>query len=101
MKLNYIKSQSTVSPEIVDNTSSKNYVYIRQNIVKKEIDDFTYYEYEEAKLTKDEYKQYLDELNGVETLKNVENLKIENQTLTEQIDMLMSCVLEMSEKIYE
>ena len=63
MKLNYIKSQSAVCPEFVDTTSSKKFVYLRQNIVNvTKTDDFgqerTYYEYDEAKLTKDEYEQY-------------------------------------------
>ena len=34
MKLNYIKSQSSVKPDLVDTTSSKTCVYIRQNIVE-------------------------------------------------------------------
>ena len=36
MKLNYIKSQSSVKPDLVDTTSSKTTVYIRQNIIEKE-----------------------------------------------------------------
>ena len=105
MKLNYIKSQSSVYPTLIDTTSSKKYVYLRQNVVEKqteETDEEThiYYEYEEAKLTKEEYEQYLDELSSTETLEDIESLKTENQTLTEQIDMLMNCVLEMSELVY-
>ena len=34
MKLNYIKSQSSVKPDLVDTTSSKVVVYLRQNIVE-------------------------------------------------------------------
>ena len=68
MKLNYVKSQSSVKPELVDTTSSKTTVYIRQNIVEnKKTDEMSgketvFYEYEEAKLTKAEYKEYLKEL---------------------------------------
>ena len=68
MILNYVKSQSSVKPELIDTTSSKTTVYIRQNIVEvektNENDDTstTFYEYEEAKLTKKEYDQYLKEL---------------------------------------
>ena len=36
MKLNFIKSQSSVKPDLVDTTSSKTTVYVRQNIVEKE-----------------------------------------------------------------
>ena len=101
MKLNFIKSQSTEKPELVDTTSSKKVVYIRQNIVEVQKDDTTFYEYEEAKLTKDEYKEYLAELETLDTLETIERLKAENKSLTEQVDMLTSCILEMSEIIYE
>lgn len=68
MKLNYIKSQSAVSPDLVDAESSKKYVYIRKNVVEKQgygVDgeEYTYYEYDESKLTKEQYKQYVAELS--------------------------------------
>ena len=72
MKLNYVKSQSSIKPELIDTTSSKTTVYIRQNIVeKKKIDEMTgeetvFYEYEEAKLTKAEYQEYLKELSIID-----------------------------------
>ena len=72
MKLNYIKSQSSVKPDLVDTTSSKTCVYIRQNIVGKEKTNesdntsTTFYEYEEAKLTKAEYQEYLKELEIID-----------------------------------
>ena len=105
MKLNYIKSQSSVYPELIDTTSSKKYVYLRQNVVEKQTegtDEEThiYYEYDEAKLTKEEYEQYLKEINSTETLESIENLKAENQMLTEQVDMLTACLVEMSEIVY-
>lgn len=106
MNLNYIKSQSYTKPELVDTTSSKKVVYLHQNITEviatdeQSDENRIYYEYEEAKLTKEEYEQYLDELSSTETLEDIESLKTENQTLTEQIDMLMNCVLEMSELVY-
>lgn len=100
MTVTYIKSQSTVYPELIDTSLSKKYVYLRQNIVEIQSEDMTYYEYDEAKLTKDEYKQYLEELGSTETLESIENLKAENQTLTEQVDMLTACLLEMSEIVY-
>ena len=113
MKLNYIKSQSSVKPDLVDTTSSKTTVYVRQNIVEKENaventnsedNDATsttvFYEYDEAKLTKEEYQEYLKELNGSDTLQTIENLKTENQNLNEQVSMLTECLLEMSETVY-
>ena len=113
MKLNFIKSQSSVKPDLIDTTSSKTTVYIRQNIVEKEKtventnsedNDATsttvFYEYDEAKLTKEEYQEYLKELNGSDTLQTIENLKTENQNLNEQVSMLTECLLEMSETVY-
>lgn len=100
MNLYFKKSQSSVKPELVDTTSSKKVVYIRQNIVEVQRDNATFYEYDEAKLTKAEYAEYLKELEATDTLEIVENLKSENQALSEQIDMLTNCILEMSEMIY-
>ena len=100
MKLKFIKSQSYIKPELIDTTSSKKVVYIRQNIVEVQRDNATFYEYDEAKLTKAEYAEYLKELEATDTLEIVENLKSENQALSEQIDMLTNCILEMSEMIY-
>ena len=75
MKLNYIKSQSSVEPDLVDTTSSKTTVYIRKNIVEnKKTDEISgeetvFYEYEEAKLTKQEYQEYLKELEIIDIQK--------------------------------
>ena len=72
MKLNYIKSQSSVKPDLVDATSSKAVVYLRQNIVENiKTDEMSgektvFYEYEEAKLTKAEYQEYLKELEIID-----------------------------------
>ena len=75
MKLNYIKSQSSVKPDLVDTTSSKVVVYLRQNIVENiKTDEMSgeqtvFYEYEEAKLTKQEYQEYLRELEIIDIQK--------------------------------
>ena len=75
MKLNYIKSQSSVKPDLVDTTSSKVVVYLRQNIVENIKTDETsgketvFYDYEEAKLTKAEYQEYLKELEIIDIQK--------------------------------
>lgn len=72
MKLNYIKSQSVNCPDLVDTTSSKVVVYLRKNIIELthhdiELDkNVTCYEYDEAKLTKEEYEQYLKELEIID-----------------------------------
>ena len=75
MKLNFIKSQSSVKPDLVDSTSSKVVVYVRQNIVENVKTDemsgeaIIFYEYEEAKLTKHEYQEYLKELEIIDIQK--------------------------------
>ena len=72
MKLNFIKSQSSVKPELIDTTSSKTTVYLRKNIVENiKTDEMSgeetvFYEYEEAKLTKEEYQEYLKELEIID-----------------------------------
>ena len=72
MKLNFIKSQSSVKPKLIDTTSSKVVVYLRQNIVENiKTDEMSgeetvFYEYEEAKLTKTEYQEYLKELEIID-----------------------------------
>ena len=75
MKMNYTKSESTIKPELVDTTYSKTTVYLRKNIIEKErVDEETgestpYYEYDEAKLTKEEYQEYLKELEIIDIQK--------------------------------
>lgn len=69
--MQWIKSESTVMPETVDTTSSKNVVYLRRSIEEKQRTDeesgesMTYYEYEEAKLTHAEYEEYLQVAEAV------------------------------------
>ena len=96
MVLNYIKSQSSIRPELVDSSSSKKVVYLRQNIVEvTTIDELSgedeiYYEYEEAKLTKAEYKDYLNELEAVDVQQqrmDIEALQEENVQLREQLQL--------------
>lgn len=100
MKLEFYKSSSSVKPELIDTTSSKKVVYIRQNIVEVQKDDTVFYEYDEAKLTKAKYADYLKELEATDVSETIENLKSENKALSEQVDMLTNCVLEMSEVLY-
>lgn len=104
MVLNFYKSESSVKPLELDEVSSKKVVYIRKNIsetIKNSEDDssFKMYTYEEAKLTKEEYEQYLKELTASETLKEVEKIKEENNTLSEQIELLDSTLSTMLEDI--
>ena len=112
MKLNYIKSQSSVKPDLIDTTSSKTTVYVRQNIVEKEKvventnnedNDATsttvFYEYDEAKLTKEEYQEYLKELNGSDTLQTIENLKVNDDKINSSIVSIEENNLDMSDTL--
>ena len=112
MKLNFIKSQSSVKPDLVDTTSSKTTVYVRQNIVEKEKtventnsedNDATpttvFYEYDEAKLTKQEYQEYLKELNGSDTLQTIENLKTNDDKINSAIVSIEENNLDMSDTL--
>ena len=112
MKLNFIKSQSSVKPDLVDTTSSKTTVYIRQNIVEKEKavennnsedNDTTsttvFYEYDEAKLTKEEYQEYLKELNGSDTLQTIEDLKTNDDKINSAIVSIEENNLDMSDTL--
>ena len=112
MKLNYIKSQSSIKPDLVDTTSSKTTVYVRQNIVGKEKaventnsedNDATsttvFYEYDEAKLTKEEYQEYLKELNGSDTLQTIENLKANDDKINSAIVSIEENNLDMSDTL--
>ena len=112
MKLNFIKSQSSVKPDLVDTTSSQTTVYVRQNIVEKEKtventnsedNDATsttvFYEYDEAKLTKEEYQEYLKELNGSDTLQTIENLKTNDDKINSAIVSIEENNLDMSDTL--
>lgn len=100
MNLNYYKVESSIEPKVIDETLSKVFVYIRQNIQKVDRDENTFYEYEEAKLTHEEYKQYLIELSAKDTLEDVKKLQNENKNLKEQLNTLTECLLEISETVY-
>lgn len=89
MKLNYVKSESTEYPELIDTTSSKVVVYLRKNVLEKQVEDkitgdtHTMYEYDEAKLTKEQYKQYLDELS----LMNLEQMRADIDYISYMVDV--------------
>lgn len=68
MQLIYRQSESSVKPCLIDTASSKTMVYIRKNITKRQTDDGIKYVYDETTLTKEQYKEYLAELN----LKDIE-----------------------------
>lgn len=70
--MKWIKSESTIRPDEVDTTSSKTTVYLRKNIVEKTRGDkmngntYTYYEYDEAKMSKSDYADFLKGLSIID-----------------------------------
>ena len=105
MKLNFIKSQSSVKPDLIDTVSSKVVVYLRQNIVENKNTDeisgeeIVFYEYEEAKLTKQEYQEYLKELNSSDTLQTIEDLKVNDDKINSAIVSIEENNLDMSDTL--
>ncbi len=70
-----VKGSQSQIPLEIDDTSSPCTVYLRKNI-KKEIEEteegpVSYYVYDEVSLTKDEYEEYINELNnpGIQSIK--------------------------------
>jgi hypothetical protein len=60
----WYKSEAATSPKVVDNTSSKKWVYVRKNIVTEQRKDetadktYTVYVYDECKIPKDVYDMF-------------------------------------------
>lgn len=65
MVLNFIWSESTSPPKLLDTESSSTTVYIRRNITEETKKDeisgmpYTIYKYEEATVSKEEYQEYM------------------------------------------
>ena len=58
--MNWYNSESATYPLEVDTTSSKKYNYVRRNITEVVKEDITYYEFEEAKIAKEDWELYLE-----------------------------------------
>lgn len=72
MKITYIKSESTIKPDVV--SIEKTTVYLRRNITEEtrtfEDNITTFYVYEEAKLTHDEFAKYANEMAKVNVVRS-------------------------------
>lgn len=91
MTLNYYEAESTISPDTIDETSSKKYTYIHKNIEEytKTTDDdssITMYKYQEAKVSKEDYELYKSEI-----LKDIKISELEEQiaTMSANLDYLL------------
>ena len=91
MELKFHKSSSGVSPELLDTTSSQFVNYIRKNVVEKKVkmnpdsdEEQTMYEYDEAKLTKDEYNVYETGTDAQLAIAELAETVLDNQTMIEE-----------------
>ena len=94
MNMTFYPSESTKLPLEVDDKSSENFVFIRQNIREVEVEDhssggkFTMYRYEEAKITRIEYQQH-----------QMSVLKKENDSLKAQLAEQADALVELASLI--
>ena len=83
MQLFWTKSSSTVKPSDVDYTSSPTTVYLHRNVTERTTSDgVKFYDYEECKLTPEDFKTYVsatytDITNGVDELGNTMSSTVE------------------------
>jgi hypothetical protein len=66
--LQYTKAESTIKPSAIE-IESNSVVYVRKNITEVERSNIdgtktTYYQYDEAEITKTEYEKYISELTA-------------------------------------
>lgn len=103
MVLNYkhVVGSQPEKPLEVDETSSKYSVYLRKNIVSKEVTDnnitSTFWEYDEAILTKEEYDEYKKEIDEDKLAELIKS----NKELRESNDLLAHCVMELGQMVYK
>lgn len=76
----WYKAESTVSPNVLDTTSSQVYVFVRKNITETQIIDeetgetTTIYKFDESKIKKDVYDIAKDQWETDERLTDVEEI---------------------------
>lgn len=58
--MEWYKSRSSEQPSETDTTSSEKYNYVRKNIVEVNEEEGDYFEYEEAKVLKEDWGIYLE-----------------------------------------
>lgn len=102
--MKWVKSESTVMPEIINKESSKTTVYLRRNIKESKCTDkisgdiMTYYEYEETALTKKEYTEYLKVAEAV----NMQQIRADvDYLLILSGDLEVQCMFEKIKIYYD
>lgn len=97
MIIEYYISQSTARPETIDTTSSKKYNYVRKNITEITNEDgAVMYEYEEAKIAKEDWDEYYDSI-----MKDLEiaELKAINAKMESDVTDLQNAIVEIYETL--
>lgn len=94
-----VEGSQLIKPPTFEKDEQTGYVWLRKNITEIEKQDemsgttIKLWKYDELGLNKTEYEEYLKYQQSVDTKEEIDNLKTENQMLTD-------CILEMSEIIY-
>lgn len=68
----WYKSESKNKPELIDNTSSQKYVYVRKNITEVQREGETLYQYDEAKIPKEVYDIFRQQTESDSRLDEIE-----------------------------
>jgi hypothetical protein len=100
MNITYVKSESTVKPDVV--SIEKTTVYIRRNIVEEvrtyEDVSTTFYVYEEATLTHEEFSKYSNELDAINSA-YIAQLVAEGDNSTNNQLILMEAIADLYDVI--
>ena len=107
MKLKYRYSESTIKPETIE-INPNNTVYIRKDIIPEirsydENNSITYWTYQEALLTMEEFNTYAAQLMSLNAIKNMDNAENIKQLTTKQKngDCNQMIIMEAIAEIYE
>ena len=100
MNVTYVKSESTVKPDVV--SIEKTTVYLRRNIVEevRTYNDVstTFYVYEEAALTHEEYSKYSNELAAINSAQIAQLVAEGADSVNNQL-ILMEAIADLYEAI--
>lgn len=100
MNVTYVKSESTVKPDVV--SIEKTTVYMRRNIVEEirtyEDVSTTFYVYEEAALTHEEYAKYSNEIDAINSA-HIAQLVAEGADNTNNQLILMEAIADLYDVI--
>lgn len=107
MKLKYRYSESTIKPELIE-MNTDNTIYLRKDIVPEvrtydKNNKITYWTYQEALLTIEEFNSYAVQLMSLNSIKNMDNAENIKQLTSKQEtgDFNHIVIMEAIAEIYE